>query len=457
MDKDKIKMWLAVFSVIMLLALMSSLSNADIVNEELLACFSFDKGSVSTIEANSTYPLFSAGNLGNNWILNQTGMINWSVERANTGALFNWNNGNDAWIVNRTELTWSFWIYYNAVTESGIIARNRATYLDSYMMWADNNNNNDNLWMGLGNGCSDQGSNYAQSDYTLSIDQWINVIVIYNGSASTNAERLKFYFDGNIDGLVSYVGTIPSYIQNCSESFGVSNGTNIGKTSGRIAPDASIDEFMIIDRAITGAEVTQLYEGMLIPNISCSQGFILAIPPITLILDVNITYPANNSILLNMSLANVTYDVNDYSNCSHFIDDIYFSNSSNVINSYFIANLSGVDNHKVSVYCVSLADNSNATDMIYVRNVPIVPSALTMGVCPSTLISVALLSLIFLLSFGITYLGFRFKLGLMGVLGGLLMIVAGLFFFPCSDIVAILLFIVGIVTGLVSAFTMKLV
>jgi hypothetical protein len=68
----------------------------------------------------------------------------------------------------------------------------------------------------LASGLTDDCSIYASSAGSeISADKWLNLQIIYNGSALTNAGRLNIYIDGSQKDLV-FSGSIPSSIQNDS-------------------------------------------------------------------------------------------------------------------------------------------------------------------------------------------------------------------------------------------------
>jgi hypothetical protein len=62
------------------------------------------------------------------------------------------------------------------------------------------------------NGGSTEG-NIDESNFTM--DQWNHVGIVYDGSQSTNADRLKMYVDGSPK-TVSFTGTIPSSLSDLS-------------------------------------------------------------------------------------------------------------------------------------------------------------------------------------------------------------------------------------------------
>ena len=144
----------------------------------------------------------------------------------------------------QTTLDQSRWIFgkstANCVGSSNCIVME--TYSDGY------------LYVEVRNG----GASYGYLDYSqyVTAGTWFHYTVVFDGSQSTNATRLKLYIDG-VQRTLTYVGTIPATTGNLSgRSFLIGqsdSGGAIGMWNG------SIDETRIYNRALTAPEVTALY------------------------------------------------------------------------------------------------------------------------------------------------------------------------------------------------------
>jgi hypothetical protein len=89
---------------------------------------------------------------------------------------------------------------------------------------------------------------------------WYHMTVVYDGTQSSNADKLKIYLDGTQKTFDSFSGTVPSTI-----SYGSVSNNWIGKpsysTSYQHDFDGKIDEVVIYDKALTSTEVSALYNG----------------------------------------------------------------------------------------------------------------------------------------------------------------------------------------------------
>jgi len=89
-------------------------------------------------------------------------------------------------------------------------------------------------------------------------DTWYNVVIIYNGSGATNADRLKIYLNGT-DLSLTFTGTIPT-------NTSTLNGSTFRIGQRFVASDyflGNIDEVSIFDYAISIGEV---WDGSGIPS-----------------------------------------------------------------------------------------------------------------------------------------------------------------------------------------------
>ena len=90
---------------------------------------------------------------------------------------------------------------------------------------------------------------------TVANNEWHNIILAFDGTGASNADRLKLYFNGsNITGG-TYSGTVPTAVG----AFTSSMTSNLGRTPTTAYFDGKIDETAIWSSALTQAQVIQVY------------------------------------------------------------------------------------------------------------------------------------------------------------------------------------------------------
>jgi trimeric autotransporter adhesin len=99
-------------------------------------------------------------------------------------------------------------------------------------------------------------SNRGYIDYSayMSADTWTHVVVVFNGSGTGNAGRLKIYFNGT-ERTLTYDGTIPTASASATANFELGRET----AGNRFFWDGGMDEVGIWTRALSGSEVSELY------------------------------------------------------------------------------------------------------------------------------------------------------------------------------------------------------
>lgn len=100
------------------------------------------------------------------------------------------------------------------------------------------------------------GSNaYGYTAALLHLDEWHHIAMVYDGNASGNTGKLKFYFDG-VQKTLSYNGSIPSYTVNTQQSLTLSS-------PGNNSWDGDMDEVRIWDKALSAGEIQErMYAGL---------------------------------------------------------------------------------------------------------------------------------------------------------------------------------------------------
>ena len=144
-------------------------------------------------------------------------------------------------------LSWIAWIKRFASNSLMTIMQYNATDSDiGFELWSDSN-----IYFEIGNGSNSYGtvSNNSTS--------WQHVAMVYDGSATGNAARLKAYING-VQQTLSFNGTIPS-------TAGTGASLLIGNTGPYAGPNSNLfstgnlGSFQSYNRALSAAEVLQNY------------------------------------------------------------------------------------------------------------------------------------------------------------------------------------------------------
>ena len=93
------------------------------------------------------------------------------------------------------------------------------------------------------------------SEDVLSVGVWTHVVMVYDGSGASNADKLKGYIDGNSKTL-TFNDDIPSSLPSTTDPVYIGACIDIGRYF-----DGIIDEVGIWNRALSSSEVQQLFQG----------------------------------------------------------------------------------------------------------------------------------------------------------------------------------------------------
>ena len=101
------------------------------------------------------------------------------------------------------------------------------------------------------------GANYQaySSETPLSSSNWIHLVMVYDGSKTSNSNRLKGYIDGLLISL-TYTGTVPA-------TGNLSEGMMINRNDPSYDFNGSIDDVRIYNRGLSAAEVRAIYDNTL--------------------------------------------------------------------------------------------------------------------------------------------------------------------------------------------------
>jgi hypothetical protein len=157
------------------------------------------------------------------------------------GASDNVNLGTALPISNLQKLTVSAWMKRDALGSAVLIGKgNSGTGADAVQLtyWTDGL-----IYFGIGTASTFNGATYAQND-----TNWHHLTLVFDGSLTGNANRLKGYVDGVQVPLNFAYGAIPNFTSSGSGPFG------IGSLEGYFSSGV-VDDVRMYAQALTQAEV----------------------------------------------------------------------------------------------------------------------------------------------------------------------------------------------------------
>lgn len=120
------------------------------------------------------------------------------------------------------------------------------------------NNNQDRVKLirhgdGLIYGVVQSGAASSYGTFSDSSTGWINLVLVYDGTQSTNAGKLKIYKNG-VEQTLSFTGTLPSTMPSFTNSLKI--GYDVG---ANVYGKGRADEVLVFNRALSSTEVSELY------------------------------------------------------------------------------------------------------------------------------------------------------------------------------------------------------
>lgn len=218
----------------------------------LIGYWNFDQGSGTTATDSS--------GSGNNGTL--TNGPTWTTGKVGSGAI-SFDGTNDNVSLGRmsstesaSQLTWSFWAYANAIqNDDAFISKENVYNSGSWhigMTTACDSGNQ--LIVHIAASAGDGGQFGCADPGSIATGRWIHYAVVFNGTLTGNANRLKIYVDGVQDSSLDFVGTIPA------ATIVSSDIAKIGSDPASVSNiNAKIDEVRIYNRALSSQEVLDIY------------------------------------------------------------------------------------------------------------------------------------------------------------------------------------------------------
>ena len=150
-----------------------------------------------------------------------------------------------------TQLTYSLWAKFNTLTDfDGLVSKQSTTTSRLQLILGGSGlGDNNDVAITVGNGANTFG--YTTSNFVRT-NVWYHMVMVYNGSADNNSEKLKFYVNGTLQTLSFSAGTIPT----TSPSNAANLTIGLQTTNGM---DGSLDEVQIWNISLTSGQINALY------------------------------------------------------------------------------------------------------------------------------------------------------------------------------------------------------
>jgi hypothetical protein len=154
-----------------------------------------------------------------------------------------------------TKLTVALWMKQPVLATDKALAAKWDYRTQGCWAFQTANINSDELMVFTATSLSDNGSggNGKTTGANMAAGSWYHVAFIYDGDGAANADRLKVYVDGQ-EKTLSFVGTIPSFLQNSSASVKIGK---FGRILGRYF-NGTMDDVRIYNRALGAGEILEL-------------------------------------------------------------------------------------------------------------------------------------------------------------------------------------------------------
>jgi len=242
---------LIVFFNFALLIFNWNVAHAQIPTNGLISHWAFDETSGTTAsDSQGTNDGTLQGGMGDaNWVDGQLG----------PGLEFDgMNDYIDSTDINEmdgaSQLSAGAWIFPTALTNQDGILQKRLSSFDRFNLKLGGSGvgGTDDIFINLAAG--DQNSYaYTTGDF-ITINQWYHVFMVFDGTTSGDANRLKLYIDG-IQRTLTFNAAIPSATADISDNFRIGIDNN---SAGRFFT-GTIDEVRVYNRALSAQEVLDIY------------------------------------------------------------------------------------------------------------------------------------------------------------------------------------------------------
>lgn len=210
-----------------------------------------ETGNTDRADELSTNTLTSNGNMTSG-----TGIIGTAAQFGNgsVGVLSVNDNPSQDW---SSTFTVSFWARLGGTgTNQGFMGKWTSNQHD-WMVQTIGTGGNFRVF--IANALNDGGGNVGDTtDANFTTATYFHFVVVFDGGLSGNSNRLKEYFNAT-QKTVSFIGTIPASLPNSTSPLEVGrSGAELGRALAAAGGDR-MDEIAVWNVALTGAQITRLY------------------------------------------------------------------------------------------------------------------------------------------------------------------------------------------------------
>lgn len=231
----------------------------------LVGYWPLDGGTSGSIANNATSSLGDVSGNGNNGIasnVNGTGMA-WVTGKSGGAVSLDGvddyvNIGDKNIADGLNKATWSIWFLEPVISSSGVLWSSWGGVSgNSQIILRKSNSASTDFYVFVADSVSDAGTNYGLTNAAgYSAGSWNNIVIVFDGTQSGNANKLKVYINGQDIGFSSFSGGIPAFLTSPTTKYWA-----FGKwflTSGYLFA-GYIDDVRIYNRALSATEVLNLY------------------------------------------------------------------------------------------------------------------------------------------------------------------------------------------------------
>jgi len=157
-----------------------------------------------------------------------------------------------------SQLTIGFWLYANDSTENRWCGK----YKNTSNWLSCQKNSNGNIYFAVSNGSLTSGGFSSGATGVFSAGNWYYYVGVFDGTQSTNSERLKIYWTNTgqppEQKTLSFFGTIPS----TTAAFDADDMWLIGSDGFAANTDGNIGPMHIYNRALSANEILHNYNAL---------------------------------------------------------------------------------------------------------------------------------------------------------------------------------------------------
>jgi hypothetical protein len=168
------------------------------------------------------------------------------------------DNGRITMTEGATNLSLSFWLKMSTDnTVNFLMGRFGGTAQTSFYLEKATLANGNGIGISLGAGGVSPFYGVMRSNNAINFGAWNHIVLVFDGSQSTDLTRCKLYFDGVLQTCTIATGNFGSSINTDTTSFAL--GAIGGSTSNNMS--GNLDEVSFFDYSLSASEVTDIYNG----------------------------------------------------------------------------------------------------------------------------------------------------------------------------------------------------